>query len=195
MNFYIVRNKKAPWGDYGNILFYGLLSDITDQIVIERTGPFLPSAYFIFDHIVVDDSTKHILETFDLKGVDYSLAQKKKIVNLDWKDWSFEEKIPYKPKSGEPEDFILKGKHDEILAKNLGEIWAITPVETARGLIDKSKKIPNEYNHISLDLGGWNGNDVFRTPQLGHIFCTENFKNIVENIPNSYLTFIPISSV
>ncbi|MDR6786635.1 hypothetical protein ABIE26_005179 [Pedobacter africanus] len=195
MNFYLIRNRKAPWGDYGNILLYGFISKESDQINIERIGPFLPAAYSYNKYIAVVDSVKQALEKYELKGLNLSKGKKKKIIPLDWQDWAIAEPIPHKPKSGEPEDFILKGKHDELLANEMDEIWIISPTDTAKGVIDKAKKVPDEYNHITLDLTSWNGNDVFRTPQLGHIFCTENFKVAVEHTPDSHLTFVPIISV
>lgn len=195
MNFYLIRNRKAPWGDYGNILFYGFISKETDQICIERTGPFLPAIYSYNKYIAVVDPMKQTLEKYDLKGMDFSKGKKKKITPLDWQDWAIDEPIPHKPKSGEPEDFILKGKHDELLANEMDEIWIISPTDTAKGVIDRDKKVPDEYKHITLDLANWNGNDVFRTPQLGHIFCTENFKIAVENAPDSHLIFVPIISI
>jgi len=192
MNFYLIRNKKAPWGDYGNMVWYGFISKESDEIIIERTGPFLPSVYSYNKYIEITDANKQNLAQYDLKGLNLTKAKKKKIVNVDWQNWDTAEQLPHKPKSGEPEDFILKGKHSESLATEMNEIWVICPTNTANGVIDKDKKVPDAYHHIYLNVADWNGNDVFRTPQLGYIFCTKKFKDAITSLPNSYLTFIPI---
>lgn len=195
MNFFLIRNKKAPWGDYGNILLYGFISKESDALSIERIGPFLPPVYSYNKYIAVADSVKQHLDKHGLNDLSLTKGKKKKVIYINWQDWKTENPIPNKPKSGEPEDFILKGKHDELLANEMDEIWIISPNDTAKAIINKDKKVAGEYNHITLDLTNWNKNDVFRTPQLGYIFCTENFKNAVAFIPDSHLTFIPISAV
>ncbi|PIF45386.1 hypothetical protein CLU96_2390 [Chryseobacterium sp. 52] len=193
MEFYLIRNKKAPWGDYGNVLLYGFISKEVNEIVVERVGPFIPAIYSYNKYIAVIDSIKDEIEESHLNGVKFIKSKKKKIVKIDWQNWSTDEKIPEKPKSGEPEDFIFKGKNDEVLIHATENIWVISPGDTAKGIIDKDKKVVGEYNHISLNISDWNGDDVFRTPELGHVFCTENFKNTIDNKIDSYLTFIPIS--
>ncbi|SMC36982.1 hypothetical protein [Pedobacter africanus] len=145
MNFYLIRNRKASWGDYGNIFLI---------------GTFLPAVYPYNKYIAVVESIKQTLEKYDLKGLDFSKGKKKKIIPIDWQNWAIEEPIPRKPKSVEPEDFILKGKHDELLANEMDEIWIISPADTARVVIDRDKKVHDECNHISLDLTGWNESDV-----------------------------------
>ena len=48
MKYYIIKNRKMPWGDYGNTLFEGSLSvmdknyQITEVHKIERTAPYIP---------------------------------------------------------------------------------------------------------------------------------------------------------
>ena len=51
MKYYIVENRKMPWGDYGNTLFEGRLLvmdenyQITEVHKIERTAPYIPEIY------------------------------------------------------------------------------------------------------------------------------------------------------
>jgi hypothetical protein len=46
------------------------------------------------------------------------------------------------------------------------DIWVIIPPDTAKGLIDKSKKELGRYDHISLDVSSWDGSDVFSHPSV-----------------------------
>lgn len=195
MSFYLIRNKQVSWGDYGNIIVYGFISKEGTEIIVERTAPFVPSVYSYNKYIAIVDSLKEGIESLNFKGISFNKTKKKKIIELDWQKWDINEPIPVKPKSGEPEDFILKGKHIEQLAESMEDIWVMIPHDTAKGIIDKSKKELGSYAHISLDVSEWDGSDIFRTPQLGHVFCTERFMNAIAAIPNNFLNFIPISSV
>ena len=73
MKYYIIKNRKMPWGDYGNTLFEGLLSvmdenyQITEVHKIERTAPYIPEIYTtISNYIVVRE---------DIAEVKYDLFQ------------------------------------------------------------------------------------------------------------------------
>lgn len=183
-----------PWGDYGNVLAYGFISkEDTGEIIIERVGPNVPNIYLYNKYIAVVENCKEAIEDADLKGYSFILARKKKIVELNWEAWDESQKIPDKPKSGEPEDFIIKRKHNSELAQQLPNIWVMIINNTSTGNIDKSKKGLGEYSHLSIDLSTWDGSDVFRTPQLGHVLCTENAKKVFEQHTN-YLSFFEIEA-
>lgn len=183
-----------PWGDYGNILAYGFISkNEAGDIIVERIGPMVPNIYLYNRYVAVIDSLKKTIEDADLKGYVFKQTKKEKIVELEWDGWDANEEILDKPKSGEPEDFILKRKHNPELAKKLPEIWVMIVNTTSAGQVDKSKKNLGDYSHISIDLTDWDGSDIFRTPQLGHIFCTENAKEVLEKYTD-YLNFFEIES-
>jgi len=180
------------WGDYGNILAYGFISKNDDgEILIERVAPMIPDVYLYNKYIAVIDSVKKSVEQENLAGYYFKKAIKSKIVEIDWSSWDETQKIPEKPKSGEPEDFILKRKHNVQLAEKTPDIWVMMINTTSTGMIDKSKIGISEYSHIQLNLSDWDGSDIFRTPQLGHVFCTEKAKNVLEQNTN-YLNFFEV---
>ncbi|RWW91786.1 hypothetical protein [Flavobacterium cerinum] len=194
MKYYIIKNKQMPWGDYGNVLAYGFISkNATGDIIIERIGPMIPAIYLYNKYIAVVDGLKNTIESSSLKGYVFKQAKKEKIVKLEWEGWDANEKIHDKPKSGEPEDFILKRKHDPELAEKLPGIWVMILNTTSAGQIDLSKKNVGDYSHISIDLTDWDGSDLFRTPQLGHLFCTEKAKEVLEKY-TAYLNFFEIQT-
>ncbi len=192
MKYYIIRNKQMPWGDYGNILAYGFISKNDDgEILVERVAPMIPDVYLYNKYIAVIDSVKKTVEQENLAGYYFEKAIKSKIVEIDWSSWDETQKIPEKPKSGEPEDFILKRNHNIQLAEKTPDIWVMMINATSAGEIDKSKKGLSEYSHIQLHLNDWDGSDIFRTPQLGHVFCTEKAKSVLEQ-NTQYLNFFEV---
>lgn len=77
MKYYIIKNRKMPWGDYGNTLFEGSLSvmdenyQITEVHKIERTAPYIPEIYTtISNYIVVREDIKDLLLNNDIKGIE-----------------------------------------------------------------------------------------------------------------------------
>lgn len=134
--FYQLRNSSAPWGDYGYILRNGLLATRTKAksplVEVERTGPFLPPITFPFDAIVVSEAAKEQLETGRFAGLQFSRAKYAKVVRLDWHEWDHLVPEPQRyPASGEPEDYIIKGKNSDRTAAVMPAIWAfnVPPTE------------------------------------------------------------------
>ena len=195
MKYYIIRNKQMPWGDYGNVLAYGFISkNSAEDVIIERIGPMVPEIYLYNRYVAVVNDIKDSIEATNLKGFVFKLAKKEKIVELNWEGWDANEKMPDKPKSGEPEDLILKRKHNPTLAEKMPGMWVMILNTTSAGQINQSKKNTGDYSHISINLSSWDGSDLFRTPQLGHIFCTENAKEVLEK-HTDYLIFFEIQAV
>ena len=97
MNYFIIRNKKMPWGDYGNILFRGFLNVMDEEFhdlvtpELERTGPYVPDIYIANTRdLVIRDEVKIILEECGVTGIEsYREIKKKKIVRLDWENSIF----------------------------------------------------------------------------------------------------------
>lgn len=134
--FYQLRNSSAPWGDYGNILRNGLLATRkkakSPLVEIERTGPFLPPITFPFDAVVVSQAAKEQMETRRFAGLQFSRAKYAKVVRLEWHEWNLLAPEPHRyPASGEPEDYIIKGKNSDRTAAVMPAIWAfnVPPTE------------------------------------------------------------------
>ena len=100
-----------PWGDYGAMLFSGLLKvldehyDDLETPEIERAGPYFPDIYMAnTSNIIVTDRVKTLLESSDISGITgYRRAIVKKMVDIDWQSWDLDSEDPlFYPKGNSP---------------------------------------------------------------------------------------------
>ena len=71
------------------------------------------------------------MEGSGLQGLVFRGVVKKRIVRVDWRAWDLPAREPERlPAGGEPENYILGRKHDEVLSEAIGPIWEIV-VESA----------------------------------------------------------------
>jgi hypothetical protein len=166
-HFFLAKSKALKkWGDYGSILLNGLACDVdAEQTRLKRTGPFVPPFSFPFyGGVVVTDAVKGTLETSGLRGVgDFRPVILEKAVSVNWQEWNRKELNGLRnfPRSGEPEDYVLAGKHDPEVAIAMGKLWTWHP--SIIGTVDRSTK-PLRILGISNS-----GLDVFRLDDLGGI--------------------------
>lgn len=116
MNYYIVENRKMPWGDYGDILFQGLLTTMDenyneiDTHLIERSGPYIPEIYEVNStYMIIRDDIKDLLLKERIEGIEkFHNTEIKKLVEIDWQKWDLEsEKPEVYPTDGEPYNLSL----------------------------------------------------------------------------------------
>lgn len=181
MTIYKLRNRETNWGDYGSILVSGMTAHLEREnnlLQLERTGPYVPPLVNsgLWD-IVVTDRVKRNLEVSGLIGLSFRPVIKKHIVEIDWTAWDFNADEPlYYPDSGEPEDYILTGKHSDSIADGIGDLWElITPT---RGTFN---------NETFID--GDSRDDVFKADNRGYILVTENAKHWIESNAGDWVTF------
>jgi hypothetical protein len=134
------------WGDYSDILIHGLGRKIPDtgdppDIEIERVGTFVPDVSIVLGALIVTDEAKQIIESWNLVGLRFKPAIKKRIVRIDWREWD-PKKEPKYPPGSEPENYILRRKHDQKLSDQIGVLWGVTSIsgatfkEVASGKVD-----------------------------------------------------------
>lgn len=86
MDYFIIRNKKMPWGDYGNTLFRGFLNVMDKNFhdletpELERTGPYIPEIYIANTRdLVISNRVKNLFEVYGITGIEsYREIKKKK---------------------------------------------------------------------------------------------------------------------
>lgn len=198
MKYYIIRNKEMPWGDYGNILFRGLLNVMDKNFhdleipEVERTGPFVPDIYIANTRdLVITDHLKKIVEKANLSGIKrYKEIKKKKIVNIDWQQWDLAHSDPkHYPKSGEPEDYILKGKHDETLIDDIPKLWNPIVIEKKILKVISNDKDNVNFSHLAID-----GNVEYDIVcSLPRIVVSERFKSIMDQYKVDSIRYVEIS--
>lgn len=185
-----------PWGDYGDVLFAGFAyPDEKDEtrILIERAGSFVPPVYCFSRYLLISDTLKLKLEQSDLTGFGYQKTIFHKIVAIDWMKWDLNaEEAKFYPRSGEPEDYILKRKHHPEIAEKMEQIWCLMlDNKTLTGRISRDVSSKNE---LFIIENSWTGNDIFITEGAGYIFFSEKAKLWFENNAGEYANFEQFNS-
>jgi hypothetical protein len=198
MNYFIVKNQEMPWGDYGDILFSGLLTVMDADFntlkypELERTGPYIPEIYIANSrNIVVTDTIKQIIEQNDISGItEFRHIVKKKIVNIDWRSWNKSEAPLFIPKSNEPEDYILKGENSLDLFDSMPDIWELKIVKdyNVTKISDKIDRV--NYSHLLLETKPLF--DIFTPQNVLIIIVSEKLKNIFETNNIDTLRYIKL---
>jgi hypothetical protein len=129
MPWYRVANAEAPWGDYGDMLYAGMLThrDSDGVVGVERTGPFVPPIYVGTREILIATSdTRDFLEGTRLRGFHFRPTVMKHIVRLEWRHWDFKAEDPERyPAGSEPENYVLGRKHNPKVAQQIGPLWEV----------------------------------------------------------------------
>jgi hypothetical protein len=112
-----------------------------------------------------------------LIGLSFRPVIKKHIVEIDWTAWDLNAEEPlYYPDSGEPEDYILAGKHSDSIADGIGNLWEL--VTPTRGTFNNETFIDTDSQH-----------DIFKAENRGYILVTEKAKHWIENNAGDWVTF------
>ncbi len=167
---FILENIEMPWGDYGEILLSGISGkNENGQVAIERTGPFIPHIFIsgLWD-LTVSNTTKILLESSNLTGFSFESIIKKKIVEIPWEKWSFSSDDPgFYPNTGEPEGYIVDGKHSENASELMGEVWLLK--------LNKVRRTKDQEDTLKGDY------DFFMPEDKGIILVSEKAKDWLED--------------
>ena len=182
MQIFKLKNKKAPWGDYGSILVSGMTAHLERDnglIQLERTAPYVPPMVKSgLWELCVTDNIKSKIENSKHLSVEFRPVIKKHIVEVDWTSWDFDADDPkYYPDSGEPSDYILEKPHSKELSEKIGKIWEI--------VINKNGTVDSNGVFIYQDIVS----DIFQPDNKGYIFVSEKFKNWIDNNASDWIEF------
>lgn len=198
MKYFIIKNKDMPWGDYGDTLFKGFLNVMDKNYndleipTIERTGPYIPEIYIANStDLVITEKVKKILEDEKISGIiEYKKIKIKKIVNIDWQKWDINKEVEFYPKSGEPEDYILKGKNDDSLVDKFPNLSNVKTLK--KGKLYKVNDKPDYINYLHLEIREKIDEDIFSIENMWFLIVSEKFKNILEMNNINDLKFIEL---
>jgi len=120
--YYQIESGTAPWGDYGYTLWNGFTEKNQERgqptIVVSRTGPFVPPIMVLFGPVLVTEDFRQRLLLENFSGLSFVPVGYRKVVRIPWDQWDANAREPaFYPDSGEPEDYLLEGAHDQELAK------------------------------------------------------------------------------
>lgn len=189
-----------PWGDYGNMLFSGLLKVLDENYndleipEIERAGPYFPDIYMANTcNIIVTDRVKTLLESSGISGITgYRRAIVKKMVDIDWQSWDLDSEDPlFYPKGISPENYIRKGVNSENLMQTAPQVWELLVDRV--GKINKVSDARDYIGYSNLALASSPGIDIFQPQNMLFIVVSERFKDLIEREEISTLSFVELS--
>lgn len=127
--YYELAGCRAPWGDYGAILWHGMTerhdSARGEVVTVLRTGPFVPPITCPFGRIIVTDAFRAALDDANFTGLAFEPVDYGKVVRIEWETWDRSADDPrFYPASGEPEDYIDGQSHDDAVALTMPKLWA-----------------------------------------------------------------------
>lgn len=108
-------------GDSLRIMVSGIAFDDPPNLVLRRTGPYVPAVSIAgMGHLIIREVVMPLFK--NLSGVNgFRKVVKEKVVRVDWKPGSEWDTWGYR----EPESVIEDGKHDERLSDEIGELYEV----------------------------------------------------------------------
>lgn len=192
MQFFIIRECEPSWGDYGDTLLQGQATrdNVSGLLQIQRTGPFVPPISFPgLREIVVTEDFRAQLEASGLTGFSFRPVVKQHIVDLDWQKWDKNAEDPkVYPRSGEPEDYILKGKHSPKTADKMPVLWELAVGQSAHVLREKDATSPTGVI-LHFQSETWNGDSLVRVPEVLYTFADLKAKEWLDSRVAEYVRF------
>ena len=200
MKYYLLKNRSMPWGDYGDMLFSGLLKVLDEHYddleipEIERAGPYFPDIYMAnTSNIIVTDRVKTLLESSDISGITgYRRAIVKKMVDIDWQSWDLDSEDPlFYPKGNSPINYIRQGANSEDLIRSTPQAWELLVDRV--GEINKVSDARDYIGYSNLALVSSPSIDIFQPKNMLFIVVSERFKAFIEREKISTLSFVELS--
>ena len=104
----------------------------------------------------------------DFCGYLFREVEPRRVVQLNWEHWDPNADDPGEyPASGEPEDYLLCGRHSSNAADSLPTLYEMHVPETQGLQLDGGAVDPARYS----------GQDICRGSRYGHIYVSERLKD------------------
>jgi hypothetical protein len=192
----MLRKRRAPWGDYGQVLLNGISSRRDGILHVDRVGPVMPPITFPRPaEIVVTDEFRGLLLDSGLTGLGFSPVQLGKVVRLDYSAWDTRAVMPRElPPGGEPVNYLADRPRDEAVAHRLGTLWELTPVKWGTTTVERVPNSPRR-NSVKVQLASGPMPDVFRSGTLGSRLLSKRAEEWLSQMAGEYVTFVPVDEV
>jgi hypothetical protein len=185
--YYEIGRSAAPWGDYGDILWYGWAAEEAPDgahstITVSRAGPFVPPITPLFGHVIVTEEFRAKTVDAGFSGLAFEPANYGRVVRIDWHSWDRNAPDPpFYPDSGEPEDYLLAGAHDARLAASMPTLWAWKVAATPGLQVQGTNTFRRELHP---------GTDVAR--EFSIFWVSERMKVWLGENAGEWLSFVPV---
>ena len=115
-------------------------------------------------------------------GLSFEPVAYKKVVHIAWERWDANAQEPaFYPETGEPEDYLLEGAHEEQLAATMPRLWAWNVPKTIGLQVQGSNTFRRELHP---------GTDVAREYFI--VWISERMKLWLEENGGKWLSFIAV---
>ena len=157
-------------------------------LLLYRTGPFVPPISFPGWMPMVTQSVREAIEPLGFTGFEFRRVAKRRIVRLDWRAWDLQaESAPEVPETGEPEDYILKGRHDAQTAREMGDLWELYIPPTPGLQVEGSS---------TFNAARYGGQDLCKNSEMGgHIYASPRLRGWLMTNYDEWVRFKPAKSV
>jgi hypothetical protein len=178
---YTLKSAEPPWGDYGSILWHGLVEEASSDaapLVLYRTGPFVPPISFPWPTVVVTEAVRAQLCGEDFRGYVFRRVEARRVVELSWEQWDSNADDPREyPAGGEPENYLVHGRHSVRAASAFPSLHELHVPETS-GL---------QLEGGAVDPAHYSGEDICRGNRFGYIYVSERLKDWLEREVGSWI--------
>lgn len=189
-DFFALRSAECPWGDYGDILWHGLVEGAGPSfekpiVTVSRTGPYVPPVTQPFSEIIVDNNLRRQLEDMRFTGFVFAPVNFDKLVRIDWQMCDSDSDEPrFYPESGKPEDYILSGKNDPLLEREMPTLWDLV-IPSIIGLQVEGSRTFRLNLHPNTDI----------TREGFQCWVSSRMKSLLEASAGSWVSFTKVRPV
>jgi hypothetical protein len=132
---YTLQSAAPPWGDYGSVLWHGLVEVASSEaapLVLYRTGPFAPPITFPWPTVVVTEPIRAKICSENFRGYVFRPVEVRRVVPVMWEQWDSSADDPREyPAGGEPENYLLRRRHSTQAASGLPTLHEMHIPETS----------------------------------------------------------------
>jgi hypothetical protein len=129
MRFFKLTNIDLPCRKYTDVLLKGTIIEIDykKQIMYYgRTGPLIPEVILFYSNsLIINKIVNNKIRNSPLDGFLFYNFIVKKIVRMDWFNYSSCDDFKIKPRMDNPNNFILDGVNDNSLLNESKELYMI----------------------------------------------------------------------
>lgn len=183
--FYLIDNNNTPWGDWGDVIFYGLLEDIDGDFYIERVAQSTKDIYILNNYLIVNSEVKKLLLENNLINEESFIKTKiKKLVNIDISEWDHCNDISdyiAVEMLCEPEDIIIKAVNDENLYKDYPDFYVVDVQNSI--ILEKTPSFSINRKELIKDT------HIYETINYIGVLVSEDFRMIIQRYYPNLLKF------
>jgi hypothetical protein len=168
--FHEVRKPAHPWGDYGAILVHGLVDfdgmRATSLPCIMRADSWVPEIALPLGLMYVTERVKDAIVTAEFNNIQCRPVTVTRAIKIGWREWDLTSEFPRVfPAGGEPENYLLRRKHNEAVCREIPPLWSVEGSPIVGTFKDWANQWSNG-NSSAPDFASLSGLSHYVSPRL-----------------------------